>query len=704
MSVKQKIWSTKSVEEARESIMNGFIPSRKDSPFHENKIGIRKSGATFEMTEEEIDHYIKCYEDIFYFAENFCWVKGDDGKQDIIKLRNYQYDILEMFDQNRFSILMSSRQSGKTISTSIFLLHYMIFNNNKNILIAANKWDTIYEIVDKIKEIYSNLPYFLQKGVTVWNQKSFAFENKCRIRTATVTPSAGVGQSVDLLYVDEAAIPEDKILRKFYLSIYPTVSAIENSKIILTSTPRGFNLFHQLLTDAERPEGDPEKNNYKAMRVYWYAVPSRFCTYVRLNPDRLHDLELNPEEIGEYFQELYGKKITHENGKVNGSEFYYNTELRKWVINAYNNDFCREEDIYNLEYKGFKIKEFADITTWKKEAIKGIGGEDQFNQEFGLQFVTSNRSLLDEKLVDDLQRGIKPFINYDIDLFNQKLRFNWTDLKFIQDLSIFNPNQRKNYQIILSLDISEGLGNDYTVINIFKISPKSDEHIDNHIESFNKVSDFFMLEQIGMYRSNLLSVNQLADLLYLISFEFFNPDNVKIVLELNYGGPELLAYLPSVFNGKNNYGSSIFFKYRHRADAEEERIGLKVTSAKNMMVKDYQEAMQRRDITIYQEDNVRELTTFIKHETNAGNVQYKSDSSNDDTVMTIVNMATIFKKTYYHSMVDLVFRSCPKEFQDKVNSHLKNMDYSVGTDYSTFTSVSRRMVRQTKNNPGLFGI
>jgi superfamily II DNA or RNA helicase len=37
-----------------------------------------------------------------------------------IKLRPYQRDILDNFMGHRFNILMSSRQSGKTISASIF--------------------------------------------------------------------------------------------------------------------------------------------------------------------------------------------------------------------------------------------------------------------------------------------------------------------------------------------------------------------------------------------------------------------------------------------------------------------------------------------------------------------------------------------------------------------------------------------------------
>jgi hypothetical protein len=177
----------------------------------------------------------------------------------------------------------------------------------------------------------------------------------------------------------------------------------------------------------------------------------------------------------------------------------------------------------------------------------------------------------------------------------------------------------------------------------------------------------------------------------MICYEFFDPENVKIVLELNYGGPELLAYLPNVFDGNNSYGSSIFFRYKHRADSVEEKIGMKVTGTKNMLVKDYQDSLNRRDIFVYNEDNIRELTTFVKHETSAGNTTYRSDSANDDSVMTVVNICTIFKKSYYISIVEDILRTCPLDFQNLVNTHLNGIDRGVGTDYKTFTNISRRV-------------
>ena len=116
---KQIIWNTKMIEEAAEKINNGFVLSRIENPFYENTIGLRKSGLTFRMSSTEIDEYVKCKMDIQYFAEKYCWVKGEKGEPVRLRLRDYQKEILDNFFNNRFNILMASRQTGKTISSSI---------------------------------------------------------------------------------------------------------------------------------------------------------------------------------------------------------------------------------------------------------------------------------------------------------------------------------------------------------------------------------------------------------------------------------------------------------------------------------------------------------------------------------------------------------------------------------------------------------
>lgn len=693
---KKFIFDTKSVEEITAKINDGYVIKRFQNPWFKNEVGVRRSGLTFALTDDEIQEYIKCKLDIHYFAEKYCKIKTEDGSIGSMTLRDYQEDILDLYHNNRFSILMGSRQIGKTISAAITMLHFITFNNDKNIMIVANVANTTIEIIDKIKSIYILLPFFLKVGIKNWNQRSIIFENGCRIKSSARTKTPAIGFTIDFLYMDEFAHIPANIIESYYTAAFPVVSAVNNSRIVITSTPNGMNLFYKLLTDAERPEGDPLKNNYKAMRVYWYQVPGRFVTYFRLNPHKLFEYQITKEEVLEQVKDAF-ESLT----KV---EMKYYTDIQKDVILVYNNDVCSDEIVKSFRFidkKGLEvpIQMIAEATTWKEEAIKDIGGEDAFNQEYGLRFVNSSRSLLNESTIEHLISNKKNYIYEEIYEFDRKLKFSYHDLKWVGDDNLFTPIQRKSVRGIMSIDISEGLGLDYSVINIFKIAPKPDEIIEMQKHTYTNMSDFFCLVQIGMYRSNLVSVKQLAELFYLLAFEYFNDENFKAVLEINTYGNEFLAHLPHVFDGNNNYGSSIFFRYKHRADADEEKVGLKLGDNKNLLVKEYQDAMDKKRFIINNEDNIREITTFVKHITPSGNIRYASDMGNDDTVMTLIDGSSVFSRYDFRQMCEDYANSVlPKEKLSYFNAILKEVEYKESTDYSSIININRqrRLMNQYK--------
>ena len=692
---RQMIFTTKLVDEATDKINDGIVVKRYQNPWLKSEVGLRRQGVTFKMTVDEQQEYVRCAVDVHYFVEKYCKVKREDGSIGSIKLRDYQKEMLDNFVNSRFNILMASRQVGKTISSSIFMLHKILFDNDKNIMIVANKGDTAVEIVDKIKSIYSLLPFFLKPGIKTWNQKSLTFENGCRIKTSARTKTPAIGFTIDVLYLDEFAHIPSNIIEPYYTAAFPTTAAVQNSKIIITSTPNGMNLFHKLLTDAERPDGDPQKNNYKPMRVYWYQVPGRFVTYIRLNPHKMYEYGVDKEDIFNLVNETWGSqtKVFME----------YNMDLLKDVINVFNNDLCTDENVKKMMFidkNGLEvpIMAIAEMTTWKEEAIKDIGGEDAFNQEYGLRFINSSKSLLNEGIIEDLLKNKKNYTYEDIFEFNKFIRFSYEGLKWIDDDDVFIPIKRKNYKIVLSVDISEGLGQDYSVINIFKIVNKSKDIIDQQKLSYKSVVDFFRLEQIGLFRSNIISVKQLAELLYVLVFEYLNPENVKVVLELNNYGNALLAEMPHIFDGNNNYGSSVFVRYKHRADSTEEKIGLKVGENKNMLVKDYQDLMLNKGFSINNEETIREITTFVKHTTSAGNIRYAADVGHDDCVMTIVNATSIFNKNEFREMVDeWMSKELEKEFSNYINQCLSNIDYVEGVDYGQVLKVRKQFQNRYKS-------
>lgn len=696
---KRFIFNSLNVEEITNDINDGVIVKRYRNPWFKGEVGVRRSGITFFMTEAEIEEYIRCKIDIHYFAEKYCKVKTEDGSVTNIKLRDYQKDILDLY-KGRFSILCGSRQIGKTINAAITMLHFITFNNDKNIMIVANVRGTTIEIIDKIKNIYIQLPFFLKVGIKNWNQQSITFENGCRIKSAARSKTPAIGFTIDFLYLDEFAHIPSNIIEPYYTAAYPTVSAIENSKIIITSTPHGMNMFYRLLMDAERPEGDPLKNSYRAMRVYWYQVPGRFVTYYRLNPHRLLSSGLTKEYVLEKAIEEFGERT-----KV---EIKYLPDISKDVIYVYNNDNVTDEMCKSFIFKDsndmeVSIHSIAEVITWKEQAIKDIGGEDAFNQEYGLRFVNATRSLLNEAVIDNLLNNKVNYVYRDIDELDKRLKFSYSDLKWIDDYSVFSPIDRNKIKGIMTIDISEGLGQDYSIINIFKISPKTDNIIDLYKNKFVRLSDFFRIEQIGIYRSNYISVKQLAELFYTLQFEYFNYDNFKVVLELNTYGNEFLAHLPHVFDGNNNYGSSVFFRYKHRIDAPEEKVGLKLGDNKNILVKDYQENMTNGSILLTNEDNIREVTTFVKHITPSGNIRYAADIGNDDTVMTVVNASSIFGRNDFREMVEDYAPSIVE--QNKLlgfKEILKTVDYSEAADYSSILNINRqrKFAAQYKNDQG----
>jgi hypothetical protein len=109
--VNKLIWSTKSINELLLALDQGYRPA-VSMPFYEGKQFLRRGNIVFEYTDSEISELARCANDIVYFAENYAVVMTDNGVQQV-KLRDYQKQMLRDFQDNRFNIVLASRQMGK---------------------------------------------------------------------------------------------------------------------------------------------------------------------------------------------------------------------------------------------------------------------------------------------------------------------------------------------------------------------------------------------------------------------------------------------------------------------------------------------------------------------------------------------------------------------------------------------------------------
>lgn len=107
------IWSTKSINRAIEGIKKGL--PLKANPFIGKNTKLLKPDLVFKRTEEEIRDYMHCMQDPIYFASK-CFLMTPTGLKSV-ELRDYQVDYIKHLQNNRFSIFLSCRQSGKCLLT-----------------------------------------------------------------------------------------------------------------------------------------------------------------------------------------------------------------------------------------------------------------------------------------------------------------------------------------------------------------------------------------------------------------------------------------------------------------------------------------------------------------------------------------------------------------------------------------------------------
>lgn len=418
-------------------------------------------------------------------------------------------------------------------------------------MIVANKMATTTEIVDKVKVIIKNLPFFIKPGVNSSGATGMRFDNGCRLYSQATTKTAAIGFTIHLLYADEFAHIHPNFLSQFYRSIYPTLSSSKISRIIISSTPNGMNLFYDIYTGAL--EG---KNSYHAIRVDWWQVPGR-----------------------------------DEN--------------------------------------------------WKKQEIANLGSEELFNQEYGNQFLASSRLLLPGHLLEYLSRISKKYVYKDHEAFYSNPEL-FRELTWHPD---FDPaSLEKGQKVVIAVDIGDGVGRDYSILNIFLLEPQS-KVMTRKIKDWRDETSFFRLRQVGLFRSNIVSVEDLSKILETIMFEVVDSEDVKVVMEINFKGNLVFERV-----GRNrNFFPETFLHTKHSMSAPILKPGVKMQKDnKEIFCRELRSLALTKKILITEERTVVELASFGINSTGS----YSSQIGNDDVAMSCVNLVSLFDTVDFYDMVE----------------------------------------------------
>ena len=231
---------------------------------------LKQIGYKIDYTPEQIQEIMKCSQDAIYFIENYCKIVSLDHGLVPFKLYECQKRKVRTILDNRKVILMEGRQQGKTITSAACILWYTLFSDNKTVAILANKAAAAREVMSRYQGMYENLPIWIQQGIREWNKGSIELENGSKVFTAATAASGIRGKSVNWLYIDEAAIIPNNVAEEFFTSTYPTIMAGETTKVLLSSTPLGYNHFWKFWNDSEQGI-----NDFVNLFIHYTEIPGR---------------------------------------------------------------------------------------------------------------------------------------------------------------------------------------------------------------------------------------------------------------------------------------------------------------------------------------------------------------------------------------------------------------------------------------------
>jgi hypothetical protein len=325
---------------------------------YNGNILLKRANQNIDWTPELVEEWVKCSEDPIYFVENYMKIITlNEGLQNF-KPYPYQRSMIHSFVENRYTIVTTARQAGKSTTTCGFILWYIIFHADKTVALLANKGETAREILGRVQLAYQHLPKWLQQGVKEWNKGSFELENNSRVIAAATSASAIRGYTINLLFIDEAAHIDN--WDEFFTSVYPTISSGSESKIVLVSTPNGLNHFYSTWINAKE-----QRNGYNPILVNWQAVPGRDekwkqDTLAGMNFDlEKFDQEMNCEFLGSSGTLIAGwklKELVHQSPMVQKEgliQYYKPQENHAYII------ICDVSRGKGLDYSAFQV---IDVT------------------------------------------------------------------------------------------------------------------------------------------------------------------------------------------------------------------------------------------------------------------------------------------------------------------------------------------------------
>ena len=305
--------------------------------------------------------------------------------------------------------------------------------------------------------------------------------------------------------------------------------------------------------------------------------------------------------------------------------------------------------------------------SWRKDEIANLGSEELFNQEYGNQFLSSSTLLLGSK---ELQK-----------LKSNEIEYVWKEVDALDDTGIkyhnffwhpkFDPNGTDLFgrKYVLSIDLAGGGGGDFTVLNVFKVIPLPKKAIEE-LDEFEDESDFFGLLQVGVFRDNSIEVEDFKKIVECLIVDIFEPDRVKVLLEINYKGELLMDKLLN----NNSINEEVFVYTKHSETARIKKPGIKYSGNNKLKYCENLRQIIRKNRALVNEKKwtIAEMFSFGMN----GRGTYSSQSGHDDVAMTLVNLSALFDSSDFNDLIEDLYDEIDPSYRRMIEKKVDGENFT----------------------------
>ena len=641
------------------------------------------------LTPDHLNELEICRNDIFYFVRYYCKILTKNGITRP-EIRDYQNEFLGMLSSGDDVIASLPRQSGKSVTSGLYLLWIANFTPNINIGIAGNKLDLAMEVLDKIKKIFIELPMWMKQGIEAWNKTYIQFENGTRILTSATSADSFRGHSCvggdEIIHVYDTRDKCEKHLKikdiLEYLNKPNNEYALIKNNRFLIKTTQGFKKFYALLKSKDTQGFKVTLDN----NIHFTATAT-------------HRVKVSKNIFRQIHKIKVGHKISKH--KVISKEKIYNTDFYDFFDIDGNHTYLHKGIIHHNCHL-LLIDEVAFVSSEKWTALEDsvFPAQDALAKKQKILISTPNGMNHWYHLVSGASNNNKNGYRYFSTDWKKIPRYNrdgtQKEPNVFKDEIIRKHGKRyfaQNYEL-------EFLGSSNTLISAYAL--KNLEPCDENIVSYNTLFDGLRIFEEPIKNNhyivgvdpNKCGIDNLAiQVLNVTEFPFKQVASYNS--NISYlNAPSKIFDLGRHYNNamiivENNIDNSIvdtlYYQYEYDGEIYKEKnknlLGFRTTKkTKKILLSILKKLIEENKLIIKDKKTIDELFVFVEQQNGSFSAQ---DGFKDDLVMALcVCLAPFIEiKDFEDFQTFLKFIETENELLEKEQNQMREL--FVGFSFST---------------------